>query len=275
MKRSSLLAPAQQLLTLLLLVLLLIQCQVRPSNVLSRDRMRDLTRDLILTETYLDNNYLPDSIRALYYESVYQKHHITRADYDSSLVWYSKNSPILNSIYSELITEFQSQATALDSAIVDSTRLFRIRYQAPVSLWTNPSRLLLPSDKKLCILTQSLNVPTTGDTLDLRLRLTPLDSLQELHFALFVKDSTDHLIHRTRRSVPIGSTHYSQAFVLPDSLPPQATLLLQLLYLSRRDTPHPHTLIDSLTLTLREPTVLPGDTTHIVDPTDETDSPDE
>lgn len=264
MKSARVIPP--QLTALLLLVLLLVQCHVRPSNVLSREKMRDVLRDMTLTETYLDGQYTPDSIRVLHYESVFKKHHISRADYDSSLVWYAKNTPILNGIYSELMTEFQNNATALDSALVDSTRLFRIRYEAPQSLWTNSSRIVIPSEHRLFMLTQYMSSTDTslagGDTLDLSLHLTPLDSLQELHFALFAKDSAGQIAHRERQIVPCGKQGYTHAFALPDSLPEKASLLLQLLYLSRRDTTrraYPPVLLDSITLLRREPVELPTD----------------
>lgn len=273
MKSARVIPP--QLTALLLLTLLLVQCHVRPSNVLSREKMRDVLRDMTLTETYLDTQYTPDSIRVLHYESVFKKHHISRADYDSSLVWYAKNTPILNGIYAELMTEFQATATALDSALVDSTRLFRIRYQAPQSLWTNSSRIVIPSERRLFMLTQDLSSTDTalagGDTLDLSLHLTPLDSLQDLHFALFAKDSAGQIAHRERQIVPHGRQGYTHAFVLPDSLPEKASLLLQLLYLSRRDTTrttYPPVYLDSLTLLSREPIELPTDSLTTSAPSD-------
>jgi hypothetical protein len=35
-----------------------------------------------------------DSIKKVVFNSVFAKHHITQADYDSSLVWYAKNLDI-------------------------------------------------------------------------------------------------------------------------------------------------------------------------------------
>lgn len=262
----------KQLTLLLLLVLLLAQCQVRPSGVLAREKMKAVLRDITLTESYLDSHYEPDSIRTLYYESVYDKHGITRATYDSSLVWYAKNTPLLNDLYSELMTEFQAGATALDSAIVDSTRLYRVRYQPPESLWEAPSRIVIPGDRRLYALTQYVSNVSGGDTLDLTLRLTPLDSLQELHFILVAKDTLNHVTYRTEHTTPPFVTRDSHKIILPDSLSSTDLLHLRMLYLSRHDTTghttYPPLILDSIALALRQPIELPADSLE-ADPTTE------
>ncbi len=77
-------------------------CSKIPNGILPERKMKDVMIDMSLAEGIIGNNYkdFPDSIsKAALYQSVFEKHNITQAVYDSSLVWYGKN---LN-IYMEVI----------------------------------------------------------------------------------------------------------------------------------------------------------------------------
>jgi hypothetical protein len=77
--------------------LLLIACSKVPDNILSEKKMRDVMIDVYLAESLIetDRAAYPDTVRkAALFESVFRKHNITEAVYDSSIVWYSKNMDI-------------------------------------------------------------------------------------------------------------------------------------------------------------------------------------
>ncbi|WP_298630210.1 DUF4296 domain-containing protein [uncultured Porphyromonas sp.] len=140
---------------LLSLLLLLTQCQ-KPFSVLGEKKMRAITKDLILTEAYLQQNYQPDSSAQAYYEGVFKKHGVTRAEYDSSFVWYSANAHKLSDIYTQINTELEASKALVDTFLTDSTHRYRVRFEPIESLWSTEKRLFIPKSEQLYVYTQTL-----------------------------------------------------------------------------------------------------------------------
>ena len=78
----------------------------RPRGVLSNREMRDVLYDLHRTDGAVQvagYNYSHDQELAGYYKNVLDKHGITQAEFDSSLVWFTDNPQIFNKIYPKVI----------------------------------------------------------------------------------------------------------------------------------------------------------------------------
>ena len=59
--------------------------------------MQGVLTDMLLAEAMVNvdyNAYKSDTMKLALYESVFRKHDITQAVYDSSLVWYGRNLDI-------------------------------------------------------------------------------------------------------------------------------------------------------------------------------------
>ena len=83
----------------------------RPHNVLSNREMRDLLYDLHRVDGAMQvagYNYGHNEELASYYQSVLNKHGVTQAQFDSSLVWYTDNPQIFNKIYPHVIERLQA-----------------------------------------------------------------------------------------------------------------------------------------------------------------------
>ncbi|GAB6395485.1 MAG: DUF4296 domain-containing protein [Bacteroidales bacterium] len=83
-------------------VALLAACSKVPGGVLPEKKMKDVMLDIRLAENMINGNYqaYPDSTsRTALFASVFRKHRITQALYDSSLVWYGKNMDVLLQVY--------------------------------------------------------------------------------------------------------------------------------------------------------------------------------
>ena len=83
----------------------------RPHNVLSNREMRDLLYDLHRVDGAMQvagYNYGHNEELASYYQSVLNKHGVTQAQFDSSLVWYTDNPQIFNKIYPNVIERLQA-----------------------------------------------------------------------------------------------------------------------------------------------------------------------
>ena len=81
----------------ILLPFLCWSCSKAPSDILSEKEMQRVMTDVYLAEAMIGidyNAYKSDSMKQALYESVFRKHGITQALYDSSMVWYGKNMDI-------------------------------------------------------------------------------------------------------------------------------------------------------------------------------------
>ena len=73
----------------------------RPRGILSNKEMRDVLYDLHRVDGALQTagyNYGHTQEVAAYYKSVLDKHGVTQAQFDSSLVWFTDNPQIFNKI---------------------------------------------------------------------------------------------------------------------------------------------------------------------------------
>lgn len=73
---------------------LFISCQQRPKEVLSKKKMEKVLYDVYIAEAMIENDFQsfsePEQKEALV-QQVFQKHQITQAQWDSSLVWYAEH----------------------------------------------------------------------------------------------------------------------------------------------------------------------------------------
>ena len=82
----------------------------RPRGILSNKEMRDVLYDLHRVDGALQTagyNYGHTQEVAAYYKSVLDKHGVTQAQFDSSLVWFTDNPQIFNKIYPKVIDRLQ------------------------------------------------------------------------------------------------------------------------------------------------------------------------
>ena len=83
----------------------------RPRGVLSNHEMREVLYDLHRADGAIQvagYNYSHDQEVAGYYKNVLDKHGITQAQFDSSLVWYTDNPQIFNKIYPKVIERLEA-----------------------------------------------------------------------------------------------------------------------------------------------------------------------
>ena len=72
--------------------------------------MRSLLYDLHRTDALLQvsgKHYESDEVRDLYYAGVLEKHGVTQAQFDSSLVWYTAHPQLFDKIYPKVIVRLR------------------------------------------------------------------------------------------------------------------------------------------------------------------------
>lgn len=73
---------------------ILCACSKIPGGVIEPDTMSNLLADIYIGETVIDQlpqSYLTDSSRRVLQQSIYMKHGVTAAEFDSSLYWYGQH----------------------------------------------------------------------------------------------------------------------------------------------------------------------------------------
>ena len=92
----------------------------RPKGVLSSNTMKEVLADLHKTEAMLQTAGLKPSdqeIKSIYFAQVLERHGITQAEFDSSLVWYTAHPQLFDKIYPKVIADLQSEEKALNARL--------------------------------------------------------------------------------------------------------------------------------------------------------------
>lgn len=97
----------------------IIACEKRNDNILSAGKMTDVLYDYHLAQGMIESLNPDDreKMAQAYIDAVYKKHNITEAEFDSSLLWYNRNTKELKKIYETLQERFteNNQQIALQS----------------------------------------------------------------------------------------------------------------------------------------------------------------
>lgn len=103
----------------LCLLVIIVGCQVkRPKEVLPESKMEELLHDYHMAQALAENiPYNENYKRVLYTESVFKKHGTTEAVFDSSLVWYTRNTELLSKIYERVTKRLKTEQEAINHLI--------------------------------------------------------------------------------------------------------------------------------------------------------------
>ena len=91
---------------------LFILTSCRPPGILHSWEMRAVLVDLHKADATMQYAGLVrgnEEIRTIYYAQVLERHGVTQAEFDSSLVWYTSHPQIFDKIYPRVISELQAQ----------------------------------------------------------------------------------------------------------------------------------------------------------------------
>ncbi|MCD8183764.1 MAG: DUF4296 domain-containing protein [Bacteroides sp.] len=94
-------------------------CQVkRPDTVLPDAKMENVLYDYHIAKAMGDEVPYNDGYkRVLYIESVYKKHGITQAEFDTSMVWLARHPDVLTKIYEKVNVRLKAQRDGINHLI--------------------------------------------------------------------------------------------------------------------------------------------------------------
>lgn len=165
-------------------------CSLRPDSVLSNRQMTEVLVDIHTAEGVLQvagYNYGHDNEVKAFYATILDRHGITQAQFDSSIVWYTDHPQYFQRVYPKVLKQLQQQhddetkrLTALDEelkqALQDSIRHadgsirlsakdieLRYREGLPFILYKDPEPVVLCTDT-LYTLTEDAKEETDSET---------------------------------------------------------------------------------------------------------------
>jgi len=101
----------KRLLYIIASLALLVSCKKKPEDVMSMGKMEDVLYDYHLMQSYIEQ--IPSDKRLKekqsYVDAVFDKHGITEAEFDSSLVYYNRHNEELLEIYKNLQERYTKQ----------------------------------------------------------------------------------------------------------------------------------------------------------------------
>lgn len=167
---------------------LMMSCENRPKNVLSPDKMEKLLVDIHILEGSLNSmGYakLDDEERKAYFESIFQDYGISVSDFDSCLVWYSKNPKKFERLYIKVNNQLSKIEKDVEANLYHLHDTIQER-----DIWYKTKRHIFGPDSTRTQLNETLNIasllPNDRYELSFLHRIAPSDSSINHHAVMYI-----------------------------------------------------------------------------------------
>ncbi|WP_439185271.1 DUF4296 domain-containing protein [Carboxylicivirga taeanensis] len=138
----------------LLLVFLISSCSTRPkvpADLPDEDEMALVLADIyhlesVLGQTRLSYNTSQEDKLSGYYRYVLEKHHISKAEFDTAMVWYSANPTVLADVYDEVIEILSRRDAELKNKMNKEKEIQNTmpKVAGRVDLWNDTTAFQIP-----------------------------------------------------------------------------------------------------------------------------------
>lgn len=188
-----------------LLIFLLATCKVeRPDHILSDELMEEVLFDYHIAKAMGENlDYRDNYKRTLYLDAVFDKHHITEAQFDSTMAWYARHPEVINEVYEVVRERLKAERDNYDNLVaMRDGKPKKSKEGDSIDLWIwNRIHLItgMPLDNKLTFTLPSddnfMDTDTLQWTVGVRfLNEPPADTLRRPVMAMQVAYSKDTVI---------------------------------------------------------------------------------
>lgn len=208
-----------------LLLLLLVACAVvackprRPAGLISEGKMQAILYDYHLAQSIAEQSAEDvERERYMLVQSVFKKHGVTEAEFDSSMVFYNTNPKILGRIYDRLSQRFEAESKALGLGLTE-TEIYASysQYGDTANVWMGQSIMFIRNDGLNNVMTLNMQCDTTfraGDSFRLNFMANFLTPARQLGFAfLTVRYDNDSTLTQLRR---LGGNYETSMELKPD-----------------------------------------------------------
>lgn len=188
-------------------VLFQFSCSSGREDIMSKREMRLFLTDLHLLEGVFSADYtIDDDEKLYYYHALFLKHGITKAQFDSSLVYYTRNPKMFERIYTRVNENLAALKTDVDAGKYLPVIPDSIKFKpAEVNIWELQTSLKYPDDsakhKLVFNLTKSELLTKDVYNFSFRMRAFPHDSIKTGHTAFrihYADGNVDSLWHEVK-----------------------------------------------------------------------------
>ena len=119
-------------------LLSLVSCKQQDEGILNKREMTDLLVDIHKSEAVIALNYSKfpnDSAKSVIREAVFNRHKITQAQFDSSLVWYGNHIEEYMEIYDKVIERLNQENEEIKALIAQDNAQILTRAGDTVDIW--------------------------------------------------------------------------------------------------------------------------------------------
>lgn len=176
-----------------------------PGGVLSERVMEKVLYDYHIAQAMAEGEDSADIRRYEYVQAVFRKHHITEAQFDSSMVWYSSHASHLHDIYRRLSERYDTEARVLGIGVGPKDQYAGLTAVGDTAnIWADRNFVLLKPDEGSNRMQFVLEADTTfrpGDAF--MWRFTPCfiyrEGMREAYVVLSVRLSNDSVVSSLHR----------------------------------------------------------------------------
>ena len=149
-----------------------------PKEVIQPDAMRELLYDYHLASAMTSSMpYSENYKKEAYLQYVFQKHHVTEAEFDTSMVWYTRHGDELATIYQDLQKRLENEERGMKTQVARRDNQLEVSMSGDtVDIWQDRTLYWLTSSPLTNKLTFDLKADTTFKQRD------ALELMADFHF---------------------------------------------------------------------------------------------
>lgn len=115
-----------------------------PGRYLSKGKMENILYDYHIAQAMAEQSNRPAMNASVYRAAIFKKYQVTEAEFDSSLVYYTRHTELLHGIYEDLTERLQNEAQAQGSSV----NAFGLGEQGDTAnIWRGDPALVLSPDE--------------------------------------------------------------------------------------------------------------------------------
>lgn len=99
-----------------LFILVLVGCSKTPEHVINENDMASLMADMYKAEAMVEEESgksYNDSMKLVIRQSVFMKHNVTQAQFDTSLIWYAHHLDVYDKVYDDVVKQLSGELQEL------------------------------------------------------------------------------------------------------------------------------------------------------------------
>ena len=122
-----------------------ISCEEQSNHVISKGKMKKVLYDFHLAQAMVEDLPYDQREKAnAYVSAVFEKHGITKEEFDSAVVWYNAHNEDLQDIYKDLQTQYTQEQEQLQLTTGnDEVAAFITEGGDTANIWTGPETVVL------------------------------------------------------------------------------------------------------------------------------------